>query len=121
MLQFKIFLWVLTRLLQRTAKTAPACANYIRDKELAFQIRTEDGVGRHFRIADGRIRSTTRLTERPEFTMIFRDAVTGFRVLTAKDGQSAFLQALHDGTLTLKGNFVEVLWFQGLAEHLKPA
>lgn len=120
MLKFKFLLWMMPRLLQRAINTQPACARYVAGKTLAFQIQTADKVGRHFRIQDGTVKSFAGLSPSPTFTLTFRNADKGFRVLSAKDGKDAFLAALHDEDLVISGNFVEVLWFQGFTEHLQP-
>lgn len=114
MLKFKFLLWALTKLLQRAAKRNPACSKYVERKELVFQIQTQGGIGRHFHIQGGKISSKAGLTSNPQFTMTFRDAAKGFTILSAKDSKEAFLAALHDEDLSLSGDFVEVMWFQGL-------
>jgi hypothetical protein len=119
MLKFKFLLWTLTKLLQRAVKNNPACAKYIRDKDLVFQIQTRNGIGRHFYIRDGKIGSSGGLTQNPKFIMNFRDAVKGFSILSAKDSKEAFLVALQKEDLVLSGDFVEVMWFQGLTEYLQ--
>ncbi len=119
MLKFNFLLWALTKLLQRAVKKNPACARYIDGKELVFQIQTTDGTGRHFRIANGKVSSTAGLTQSPQFTMTFSNAERGFAVLSAKDGTDAFLSALREGDLVLRGDFVEVMWFQGLTAYLQ--
>jgi hypothetical protein len=121
MLKFKLLLWILTKLLQRAVKRSQSCAKYVAGKELVFQIQTRDGIGRHFSISNGKISSTAGLTANPQFTMIFRDAARGFAILSAKNSKEAFLAALHDEDLSLSGDFVEVMWFQGLTEYVKPA
>lgn len=120
MLKFKFLLWALTKLLQRAVKKNSACALYIDGKTLVFQIQTADGVGRHFHIGSGKVGSSAGLTESPSFTMTFRNAQRGFAVLSAKDGTDAFLSALRDGDLVIRGDFVEVMWFQGLTAFLQP-
>ena len=121
MLKFKFLLWALTKLLQRAVKRNPACAKYVERKELVFQIQTQGGIGRHFHIHDGEVTSKAGLIHKPQFAMTFRDAAKGFAILSAKDSKEAFLAALHDEDLSLSGDFVEVMWFQGLTEYLKPA
>ena len=120
MLKFKFLLWTMTKLLQRAIKRDPACAKYVEGKELLFQIQTLDGIGRHFSIRHGKVNSTAGLTRSPKFTMTFKDAAKGFAILSAKDGKEAFLAALHDEYLVISGDFVEVMWFQGLTEYLQP-
>lgn len=118
--KFKFLLWALTKLLQRAVKRNPSCAKYVEGKELVFQIQTADGMGRHFSVSKGKVSSVAGLTASPKFTLTFRDAARGFAILSAKDGKEAFLAALHDGDLVIHGDFIEVLWFQGLTEYLQP-
>lgn len=121
MLKFKFLLWALTKLLQRAVKRNPACAKYVERKKLVFQIQTLGGAGRHFQIRNGEVTSKAGLISSPQFTMTFKDASKGFAILSAKDSKEAFLSALHDEDLRLSGDFVEVMWFQGLTDYLKPA
>lgn len=120
MIKFKFLLWALTKLLQRAVKNNPACAKYVKGKELVFQIKTLGGIGRYFTIRNGAVSSVAGLTANPNFTMTFRDAARGYAILSAKDGKEAFLAALHDEDLVISGDFLEVMWFQGLTEFLQP-
>ena len=121
MLKFNFLLWMMPKLLQRAIRTKPACAHYVAGKRLEFQIQTSDKVGRYFRIQDGQVKVLCRLVPKaPQFTLTFRNANRGFKILSAKDGKEAFLAALHDEDLVISGDFVEVLWFQGFTEYLQP-
>ncbi len=120
MLKFKFLLWALTKLLQRAIKRNPDCAKFVAGKELVFQIQTRDGSGRHFTIRESKVSSLAGLTKNPQFTMTFKDGGKGFATLSAKDSKGAFLAALHEKDLVLSGDFVEILWFQGLTEFLQP-
>ena len=119
MLKFKFLLWMMPKLLQRAIDTKPAAARYVAGKHLEFQIQTLDKVGRYFRIQDGTVKSFAGLTPTPKFTLTFRDADRGFKILSAKDGKEAFLAALHEEDLVINGDFVEVLWFQGFTDYLQ--
>lgn len=119
MFKFKFLLWTLTRLLQRAARNNPAFARYIDGKVLAFQIQTADGIGRHFSIANGKVSSRSGLAVNPKFTMTFKSPEAGYAVLSSQEGTDAFLSALRDEALVIRGDFVEVLWFQGLTKHLQ--
>lgn len=121
MFKFRFLLWALTKLMQRAVKNNPACAKYVAGKELVFRIQTIGGIGRHFSIKNGVVRSTAGLTEDPKFTMTFRDADKGFATLSAKDSKEAFLAALQEEDLVISGDFVEVLWFQQLTDYLQPS
>ena len=119
MMKFKFLLWALTKLLQRAAQKNPACARYIQGKTLTFHIQTTGGTGRQFCIADGKVSSSAGFTENPSFTMTFKNADAGYAILSSKQGTDAFLSGLRDGALVLRGDFVEVLWFQGLTAYLQ--
>ena len=120
MLKFKFLLWMFTQLLRRQIKNNPDCARYVAGKDLVFQIRTDAGVGRTFTIRKGSIRSVAGLVDQPQFTFSFKDAHKGFAILSAKDSQAAFLRGLGSKDLTISGNFLEVMWFQGLTAFLQP-
>lgn len=114
MLKFKFLLWAFTQLLKRQINHNPACAHYVEGKHLVFQIRTDSGVGRHYVIRDGAIRSSAGLATAPQFTLAFKDASNGFAILSAKDSQAAFLRGLGSKDLTISGDFHVVPGADGL-------
>ena len=120
MLKFKFLLWVFTQLLKRQISNNPDCARYVQGKSLTFQICTASGVGRTYDIRDGAIQSTAGLAANPQFTLTFKDAAKGFAILSAKDSQAAFIRGLGHQDLTISGDFLEVMWFQGLTAFLQP-
>lgn len=121
MLKFKLLLWMLQKLLNRTIRRNPDAAAHVAGKDLVFQIRTVDGTGRFYHVANGRVASTAGIHPGPAFTLTFADASTGFRILSARDGKSAFLQALPGKELVISGDFVAVMWFQALTDFLNAA
>ncbi|MEK1942227.1 MAG: helicase [Pseudomonas sp.] len=120
MLKFKFLLWMFTQLLKRQVRTNPDCARYIAGKDLVFQIRTDAGIGRYFVVRDGGISSVAGLADNPRFTLSFKNANRGFAILSAKDSQAAFLRGLGSQELVISGDFLEVMWFQGLTAFLQP-
>lgn len=121
MLKFKFLLWMFTQLLKRQVRKNAECRRHIADKELVFQIRTVEGIGRYFVIQNDSIRSFPGLTEKPSFTMTFKNADKGFQILSAKDSQAAFIRGLGSQDLIITGDFLEVMWFQRLTAFLQPA
>lgn len=111
---------MMTKLLQRAVKTNPKCAALVQGKNVVFQIQTAQGSGRYFEVKNGKIKSYAGLTTNPSFTLSFKNARTGFAVLSAKDSINTFLTALKTQDLVITGNFVDVLWFQTLADFLQP-
>ena len=120
MFKFKFLLWAFAQLLQRKINSDPHCARYVQGKRLAFQIRTDSGAGRHYVIENGAVRSSAGLTDNAQFTLSFVNAAKGFEILSAKDAQPAFLRGVGSKDLSISGDFLEVLWFQGLTAFLQP-
>lgn len=120
MFKFKFLLWAFAQLLQRKINNDSDCARYVQGKRLSFQIRTATGAGRHYVIENGAVRSWAGLTNNPQFTLSFVDAAKGFKILSAKDAQPAFLRGVGSQDLVISGDFLEVLWFQGLTALLQP-
>jgi hypothetical protein len=118
--KFKFLLWVFAQLLQRKINNDADCARYVQGKRLSFQIRTATGAGRHYVIENGAVRSSAGVTNNPQFTLSFIDAAKGFKILSAKDAQPAFLRGVGSQDLVISGDFLEVLWFQGLTAFLQP-
>lgn len=119
MFKFKALLWVFGRLLKKAAKINPDFVEYIKGKDLTFQIQTAKGKGRHFIVKDETVRSKRGLAKTPTFSLIFKDAATALNVMTSKD-KTAFMKAIQDKDLVISGDFKEVMWFQGLTKYLKP-
>lgn len=120
MFKFKFLLWAFNQLLKRQINNNHDCARYVQGKALVFQIRTTAGAGRYYEIRDGAIRSFAGLAAKPQFTFTFKDAATGFAILSAKDSQAAFIRAVGSKDLVVSGDFREVMWFQGLSAFLQP-
>lgn len=120
MIKFKFLLWAFAQLLKRKINSNPNCARYVEGKRLTFQIRTTAGAGRHYVVENGKVRSSAGLTDNAQFTLNFVNAAKGFEILSAKDAQPAFLRGVGSKDLTISGDFLEVLWFQGLTEFLHP-
>ena len=120
MFKFKFLLWAFALLLQRKINNDANCARYVQGKRLSFQIRTAAGAGRHYVIENSAIRSRAGLTNDAQFTLSFVDAAKGFKILSAKDAQPAFLRGVGSKDLVISGDFLEVLWFQGLTAFLQP-
>lgn len=120
MIKFKFLLWALAQLLQRKINSNLECARYVEGKRLTFQIRTTAGAGRHYVVENGKVQSSAGLTDNAQFTLNFVNATKGFEILSAKDAQLAFLRGVGSKDLVISGDFLEVLWFQGLTEFLQP-
>ncbi|WP_233243747.1 SCP2 sterol-binding domain-containing protein [Bacterioplanes sanyensis] len=105
---------------EKNASKNPDFQQQLKGKDFAFQMQTEDGnVVRHFRIKDQAVKSKGKAHKEPAFTISFKDADTGLRILTAKD-KNAFMKGIQDKDIKVTGDLSLVMWFQGIAKYLKP-
>lgn len=118
MLKFKLLLMILTGLMQRAIKKNLKAAAHAQNQELIFQIQTTKGQGRYYIVKNQRIRSHAGRSDKATFTLTFSSAKKGFAVLSAKDSTGAFLSAVGSKDLIISGDYVAVMWFQGLVAYL---
>ncbi|WP_430460882.1 SCP2 sterol-binding domain-containing protein [Thalassolituus sp. LLYu03] len=120
MIKFKLLLWALALLMKKAARKNPDFRQQLDGKNFAFQLQTEDGkVVRHFAVADSKIRSKAKATQDPAFTISFKNADTGLRILTSKD-KNAFMKGIQDKDIKIAGDLSKVMWFQSITKFLKP-
>jgi len=120
MIKFRVLLWALALLMKKAAKKNPDFRKQLEGKNVAFQLQTEDGSAvRQYVIADNRIRSKGRSHNDPAFTIAFKNADTGLRILTSKD-KNAFMKGIQDKDIIISGDLSLVMWFQSVSKYLKP-
>lgn len=120
MIKFRVLLWALALLMKKAAKKTPDFRKQLEGKNFAFQLQTEDGSAvRQYVIADNRIRSKGRPHNDPAFTIAFKNADTGLRILTSKD-KNAFMKGIQDKDIIISGDLSLVMWFQSVSKYLKP-
>lgn len=113
MLKLRMILWALGYMMKRAARKSDDVQKKIEGKQLSFLIQTDDQrLARHYIIADGKADSHSGVIDSPAFTLSFKDAQTGVRILTDRD-KNAFMKAIQDKDLTVTGDFAELMWFQG--------
>ena len=121
MFKFKMMLWALGLLMKKAAKKNPDFRKQLENKNFAFQIQTVDGsVVRHFAINNEKIKSKGRAHQDPKFSISFKDAQTGLKILTSKD-KNAFMRGIQDKDIQISGDLASVMWFQGISKYLKPS
>lgn len=120
MIKFQLLLWALALLMKKAARKSPEFRQQLEGKNFGFQLQTEDGkVVRMFSIKDGQIRSKGKAHREPAFTISFKDADTGLRILTSKD-KNAFMKGIQDKDIKISGDLSKVMWFQSITKYLKP-
>ena len=113
-------LWALGLLMARSSRTNPDFRKKLADKDLVFQLSSDDGVARHYIVKNERVKARSGVVESPAFSINFSSAEKGAKALTAKNAQLAFMQGIQDGDIVIQGNPVLVMWFQSLIKYLVP-
>jgi hypothetical protein len=110
-MKFKLLLLVLYGKLKWAAKKNQAFKKYIQNKKLKVAIKTADGdQGRLYVFSGGNISSVPGNRETCDVAMVWRNADTGFKVMTCGNDEAS-LAALTEKSLVIEGNFKEFMWF----------
>ena len=88
--------------------------------DVVVEIRSDDGVARHFLFRNRRARSRSGRAARADCTLCFATARQGFEILTARDGARRLLDGMTDGSVRLEGRTALFGWFQGLGRSVVP-
>jgi hypothetical protein len=89
-------------------------------RDVEIEIRSDDGVARHFVFRGRRVSSRAGRVGNPDFALRFATARQGFSVLTAKDGPARLFEGLFDGSISVEGRTMLLGWFQGLVAAVVP-
>ncbi|MEK9711365.1 MAG: helicase [Thalassolituus sp.] len=120
MIKFRLLLWFLGKLMKSAAKKKPKFREQLEGQDLTFQIQTADAdVVRQFTVRDNKISSKGKAHPSPVFTISFKDAHTGLKIMTSKD-RNAFMKGIQDKDIAISGDLTKVMWFQGISKYLKP-
>ena len=91
-----------------------------RGRDLAFQISSQEGATRHYIIKGGQVKSRSGGIDNKSFEITFKNSEIGFKTLTAKNAQLAFMKGIQDKDIVITGDFSKVMWFQGIMKYLVP-
>lgn len=119
MLKFRLMLWAISLLMKRAARNNADFRKQLEGKDFAFQLQTADGeIVRQFVVANNAIASKRKAHANPAFTISFKNADTGLRILTSKD-KNAFMKGIQDKDIMISGDLSLVMWFQSVSKYLK--
>ncbi|CAM3770233.1 SCP2 sterol-binding domain-containing protein [Parendozoicomonas haliclonae] len=119
-MKFRLLLIGLGFLMKRASSNNPAFIKKLEGKDMSFEISSDDGVCRAFRVKDNKVSSSGGQAKDPEFCLRFNTAEEGFKALTAKNAQLAFMKGIQDKTIRVEGNPMSLMWFQGIAGMVVP-
>ena len=120
MFKFRFMLWMLALMMRKAARKNVEFKEKLKGKDFSFQIKTEDGkAARCYVVAEQRIKSRRGLVVDPAFTISFKDAATGFNIITSSN-KNAFMKGIQDKDILISGDLSLVMWFQSISKYLKP-
>jgi hypothetical protein len=117
-MKFSLLLFILKVVFKRTARKHESFRTKLKEKDYTLVIRTEDGKrGRYFTFTSGEIISGSGDKPGAEISLIWRDAATGFRIMSGGSNK-AFMGALQDGSLKIAGDANLALTFMGVVGEM---
>ncbi len=111
-MRFTILLFALYCILKIKSFTHKAYKNYISKMTVKILIRTEDGKKARLFIFDkGKLATVTGDQKDFDTALVWKDAATGFSVMTSKRADASF-NAAAEGKLKVMGMSVYAQWFE---------
>ena len=89
-------------------------------RDLVIEIVTDDGVAHHYVFQDRRVTSVAGKAPRADCTLRFATGSQGFRALTSRHTVSHLVAGLLDGTVSVRGNPFQLMWFADLTQLVAP-
>ncbi len=110
---FRFFLYGLYLLLKVSSWISSSFKKRLREKDMSLVIRTVDGrYSRSYTFSRGVVTSRSGSLKDPDFSMIWRDAQTGSRIMfQAKNGPNPIMKAINNKDLLLEGDAAALTWF----------
>lgn len=119
MIAFRVLLGALGLVLTAASRWSSAFRRQL-TRDVVIELRSDDGVARHFVFRDRRATSRVGRAESPDCAIRFATATQGFEALSAPDGPRRLVAGLLEGTVTIEGRATIVPWFQGLVPAAIP-
>ncbi len=111
-MKFSILLFALSKIIWIAALTNKAYKRYISKMRARILIKTEDGQRARLIIFDkGKISSLPGDTKDFDVALVWKDAATGFSVMTDKSDDASF-NAAAEGKLKVYGMSIYAQWFE---------
>ena len=111
-MRFTLLLFALGQILKVASITSKPFKHYIRNTDARVLIKTKDNQrARLFVFNKGKVSSMAGNQEIFDVALIFRDAATGFSVLTSKKKDASF-NAAAEGKLKVAGMSFFAQWFE---------
>ena len=120
-LAFSVLLWGVGLAMKFAAWRYPAYRARLKEQNLIAQIRAKQGVGRYFRIRDGKVSSRRGIHPNPDVVVTFKTARLAVRIFTHPNDQLGRINAAKTFSMTLDGPEKKAIWFMFTLERLLQA
>ena len=111
-MRFTLLLFVLGRILKIASITSKPFKRYIGNTTARILIKTADGGrSRLFAFDKGKVSSFPGNHDRFDAALVFKDAASGFAVMTSKKPDASF-NAAAEGRLSIEGMALYAQWFE---------
>ena len=119
-MKFRFLLWALGFLMKRAQRKSEEFRKSLEGQDITFQITSQDGVARQYTVANQAVTTRSGKVSEPAFELSFKDAGTGFTIMTAKEAELAFMKGIQDKDITITGDYTKLMWFQEAMKYAKP-
>ncbi|WP_330927265.1 helicase [Candidatus Sororendozoicomonas aggregata] len=119
-MKFRLLLWLLGLLMKRASRKNQKFIKKLEGQDLTFQISSQDGPVRHYVVKDQQVSSHSGQFASPAFEIAFASADAGFKTLTAKNAQLAFMKGIQNKQIVISGDYTKAIWFQSIVKYLVP-
>ena len=111
-MHFTFLLFTLGKILKIASLTSKPFKRYIRKSAVRILIKTADGQrARLFVFDKGKVSTFGGNHDEFDAALVFKDAATGFKVMTSKKKDASF-NAAAEGKLTIEGMSFYAQWFE---------
>lgn len=111
-MRFSVLLFMLANILKAASWTSRSYKRHIRGVSARVLIKTEDGERARLFIFDrGRVSSKSGDHQSYDVALVFKDAATGFSVMTSRKKDASF-NAAASGRLKVLGMSLYAQWFE---------
>ena len=121
-MKFWFLLWVLGIRMWWLDRKNEDFQRKLADQDIVLQFQTHDGkIARHYIIKDERVHAFGGAHTEPSLTLSFKDADYAVETISkAGKDPMIFMKGMQTQDIKALGDVGLMMWFMGLAKHLKP-
>lgn len=105
--------------MQQLSKTNAKFIELLHGRQFTLQIETQDGISRHYLIANEKVKSVSGASTKPDFVLRFDNSLNAVKILMKGD-PTAFMTGMQTGAVQMEGDFSLLMWFNQAAKLIVP-